>query len=161
MVALHASVERILFNTLSSDSGTPILSIQKTSCITFYYFDGRRVLMIERDLSEPDRIVGELLQPGGYLKLIELGLQVLISLQRRHFEHIKEALPAVLKVLQAISSELNDETQDSYQLNRQLKQFPRESDRTSGASSNTGARVSGCLSDSLLLREVIPLLSAS
>lgn len=31
--------------------------------------------MIERDLTEPDRIVGELLQPGGYLKLIELGLQ--------------------------------------------------------------------------------------
>jgi len=31
--------------------------------------------VIERDLSEPDRIVGELLQPGGYLKLIELGLQ--------------------------------------------------------------------------------------
>lgn len=30
--------------------------------------------VIERDLSEPDRIVGELLQPGGYLKLIELGL---------------------------------------------------------------------------------------
>ncbi|KAG2698882.1 hypothetical protein I3760_07G168400 [Carya illinoinensis] len=37
--------------------------------------DGRKVHMIERDLSEPDRIVGELLQPGGYLKLIELGLQ--------------------------------------------------------------------------------------
>ncbi|CAL5434214.1 unnamed protein product [Camellia sinensis] len=37
--------------------------------------DGRRVHVIERDLSEPDRIVGELLQPGGYLKLIELGLQ--------------------------------------------------------------------------------------
>ena len=31
--------------------------------------------MIERDLNEPDRIVGELLQPGGYLKLIELGLE--------------------------------------------------------------------------------------
>lgn len=31
--------------------------------------------VIERDLSEPDRIVGELLQPGGYLRLIELGLQ--------------------------------------------------------------------------------------
>lgn len=31
--------------------------------------------MIERDLTEPDRIVGELLQPGGYLKLIELGLE--------------------------------------------------------------------------------------
>ena len=31
--------------------------------------------MIERDLTEPDRIVGELLQPGGYLKLMELGLE--------------------------------------------------------------------------------------
>ncbi|XP_026388482.1 squalene monooxygenase-like [Papaver somniferum] len=37
--------------------------------------DGRRVVVIERDLTEPDRIVGELLQPGGYLKLIELDLQ--------------------------------------------------------------------------------------
>ncbi|CAJ2678270.1 unnamed protein product [Trifolium pratense] len=37
--------------------------------------DGRRVHVIERDLSEPDRIVGELLQPGGYLKLLELGLE--------------------------------------------------------------------------------------
>ncbi|KAG9138559.1 hypothetical protein Leryth_012905, partial [Lithospermum erythrorhizon] len=37
--------------------------------------DGRRVRVIERDLSEPNRIVGEYLQPGGYLKLIELGLE--------------------------------------------------------------------------------------
>ncbi|KAG0464889.1 hypothetical protein HPP92_019053 [Vanilla planifolia] len=37
--------------------------------------DGRRVHVIERDLTEPDRIVGELLQPGGYLKLIELGIE--------------------------------------------------------------------------------------
>ncbi|XP_057990396.1 squalene monooxygenase SE1-like [Hevea brasiliensis] len=37
--------------------------------------DGRRVHVIERDLTLPDRIVGELLQPGGYLKLIELGLE--------------------------------------------------------------------------------------
>ncbi|KAA3474065.1 Squalene monooxygenase isoform 4 [Gossypium australe] len=36
---------------------------------------GRRVRVIERDLTEPDRIVGELLQPGGYLKLAELGLE--------------------------------------------------------------------------------------
>ncbi|KAI5082210.1 hypothetical protein GOP47_0001953 [Adiantum capillus-veneris] len=36
--------------------------------------DGRNVFVVERDLSEPDRIVGELLQPGGYLKLVELGL---------------------------------------------------------------------------------------
>ena len=37
--------------------------------------DGRRIHVIERDLSEPDRIVGELLHPGGYLKLIVPGLQ--------------------------------------------------------------------------------------
>lgn len=36
--------------------------------------EGRKVLLLERDLSEPVRIVGELLQPGGYLKLKELGL---------------------------------------------------------------------------------------
>ncbi|CAK0785279.1 hypothetical protein CVIRNUC_008485 [Coccomyxa viridis] len=34
----------------------------------------RRVLLLERDLSQPDRIVGELLQPGGYLMLKRLGL---------------------------------------------------------------------------------------
>ncbi|KAL7752483.1 Squalene epoxidase [Sorochytrium milnesiophthora] len=36
---------------------------------------GRRVLLLERDLAEPDRIVGELLQPGGVLALHELGMQ--------------------------------------------------------------------------------------
>lgn len=37
--------------------------------------DGRRVLLLERDLSEPDRIVGELLQPGGVNALKMLGLE--------------------------------------------------------------------------------------
>lgn len=36
---------------------------------------GRKVLVLERDLSEPDRIVGELLQPGGIEALKRLGLQ--------------------------------------------------------------------------------------
>lgn len=36
---------------------------------------GRKVLLLERDLSEPDRIVGELLQPGGINALKELGLE--------------------------------------------------------------------------------------
>lgn len=36
--------------------------------------NGRRVLLLERDVSQPDRIVGELLQPGGYLMLKRLGL---------------------------------------------------------------------------------------
>ncbi|KAF7691926.1 squalene monooxygenase [Silurus meridionalis] len=37
--------------------------------------DGRKVTVVERDLREPDRIVGELLQPGGYRTLRELGLE--------------------------------------------------------------------------------------
>lgn len=36
--------------------------------------DGRKVTVVERDLTEPDRIVGELLQPGGYRALKKLGL---------------------------------------------------------------------------------------
>ncbi|MEE6463145.1 hypothetical protein FKM82_005800 [Ascaphus truei] len=36
--------------------------------------DGRKVAVIERDLKEPDRIVGELLQPGGFHALKDLGL---------------------------------------------------------------------------------------
>ncbi|GAA5819933.1 hypothetical protein JCM11491_006155 [Sporobolomyces phaffii] len=35
---------------------------------------GRTVLLLERDLSEPDRIVGELLQPGGCLALQKIGI---------------------------------------------------------------------------------------
>ncbi|CEH15084.1 squalene monooxygenase [Ceraceosorus bombacis] len=35
---------------------------------------GRKVLLLERDLTEPDRIVGELLQPGGVRALRLLGL---------------------------------------------------------------------------------------
>ncbi|XP_012664868.1 squalene monooxygenase [Otolemur garnettii] len=36
--------------------------------------DGRKVTLIERDLKEPDRIVGEFLQPGGFQVLQDLGL---------------------------------------------------------------------------------------
>ncbi|KAL1176627.1 hypothetical protein V6Z11_A04G171400 [Gossypium hirsutum] len=37
--------------------------------------DGRRVRAIERDLNAPNRMACESLIPGGYLKLIELGLE--------------------------------------------------------------------------------------
>ncbi|XP_039043865.1 squalene monooxygenase SE2-like isoform X1 [Hibiscus syriacus] len=37
--------------------------------------DERRVRVIERDLNAPERMAGEGLMPGGYLKLIELGLE--------------------------------------------------------------------------------------
>ena len=33
------------------------------------------MLLLERDLTQPDRIVGELLQPGGWMKLKELGME--------------------------------------------------------------------------------------
>ena len=36
--------------------------------------DGRRITVIERDMNKPDRIVGELLQPGGRRALQKLGL---------------------------------------------------------------------------------------
>lgn len=36
---------------------------------------GRSVLLLEKSLKEPDRIVGELLQPGGVAALRELGLE--------------------------------------------------------------------------------------
>ncbi|TPX13131.1 uncharacterized protein E0L32_006557 [Thyridium curvatum] len=36
---------------------------------------GRSVLLLERSMSEPDRIVGELLQPGGVRSLRKLGLE--------------------------------------------------------------------------------------
>jgi squalene monooxygenase len=35
---------------------------------------GRRVVLLERSLREPDRIVGELLQPGGVRALQDLGI---------------------------------------------------------------------------------------
>lgn len=40
---------------------------------------GRSVAVIERDLSEPEKIIGELLQPGGVEKLEELGYENLFE----------------------------------------------------------------------------------
>ena len=36
---------------------------------------GRKVLIIERDITPPDTFRGELLQPGGVKKIQELGLE--------------------------------------------------------------------------------------
>ena len=41
---------------------------------TTFAKQNRKVTVIERSLKEPDRIVGELLQPGGCQALKELGL---------------------------------------------------------------------------------------
>ncbi|KAG4175856.1 hypothetical protein ERO13_A11G211700v2, partial [Gossypium hirsutum] len=56
---------------IQTDTVTVLIYLQ-SYCL---FQDGRRVRVIERDLTEPDRIVGEILQPGGYLKLAELGLE--------------------------------------------------------------------------------------
>ncbi|KAI5474264.1 squalene monooxygenase [Pseudohyphozyma bogoriensis] len=45
------------------------------SCLAYSLAtSGRSVLLLERDLAEPDRIVGELLQPGGCMALRKLGI---------------------------------------------------------------------------------------
>ncbi|XP_063777400.1 squalene monooxygenase [Pseudophryne corroboree] len=49
--------------------------------------DGRKVAVIERDLKEPDRIVGELLQPGGYQALRDLGLGDAVEGLDAHIVH--------------------------------------------------------------------------
>lgn len=69
---------------------------------TFAYeqgLQGRRTLLLERDLSQPDRIVGELLQPGGYLALKRMGLERCVDgIDAQHvqgyclFKNGKEAL---------------------------------------------------------------------
>lgn len=41
---------------------------------------GRSVILLEKSLKEPDRIVGELLQPGGVNALEKLGMRGMISL---------------------------------------------------------------------------------
>ena len=45
-----------------------------SSLATVLARDGRQVTLIERDMKEPDRIIGELLQPGGCEVLSKLGL---------------------------------------------------------------------------------------
>lgn len=45
-----------------------------SAAATTFARQGRRVLLLERSLKEPDRIVGELLQPGGVAALTKLGL---------------------------------------------------------------------------------------
>ncbi|KAF5204764.1 Aberrant root formation protein [Thalictrum thalictroides] len=55
-------------------------------------------------------------EPAYFTPLLGGLSKVFVSLQRRHFEHMKEALPAVLNVLQAVSVELSDENLDSFKV---------------------------------------------
>ncbi|KAM7124017.1 squalene monooxygenase [Ciconia boyciana] len=67
-------------NTTSSPQNDPEIiivgsGVLGSSLATVLSRDGRKVTVIERDLKEPDRIVGELLQPGGFNALRDLGLE--------------------------------------------------------------------------------------
>lgn len=64
-----------------------------------YLQAGRKVLLVERDLKQPDRIIGELLQPGGYLMLKKLGLAHCcegIDAQKVRVQHRGSALSGAL-----------------------------------------------------------------
>ncbi|KAL0011544.1 hypothetical protein SO802_006652 [Lithocarpus litseifolius] len=65
---------------MQGDADCVCLGLIPTSEGSWVTAEGRQVHVIERDLIEPDRIVGDLLQPGDYLKLIELGLVKLFHL---------------------------------------------------------------------------------
>lgn len=62
-----------------SDADTEVIivgsGILGSAMATVLARDGRRVTLIERNMEEPDRIIGELLQPGGCDVLTKLGLQ--------------------------------------------------------------------------------------
>lgn len=88
-VALHLfAVDRLSLRSIFISYGREACALRlQLFCVTIIAFklicclsggslqEGRKVLVLERDLSEPDRIVGELLQPGGFLKLVDLGLE--------------------------------------------------------------------------------------
>ncbi|KAI3786269.1 hypothetical protein L1987_39830 [Smallanthus sonchifolius] len=75
----HKQTSELVQTRLQNDGATDIIIVGAgvAGAALAYSLgkDGRRILVIERDLGLQDRIVGELLQPGGYMKLIELGLE--------------------------------------------------------------------------------------
>ncbi|XP_053571322.1 squalene monooxygenase [Bombina bombina] len=73
--------------------------------------DGRKVAVIERDLKEPDRIVGELLQPGGYKALRDLGLGDAVEGLDAHVVHGYIVHDIESKAEVEISYPLNDDKQ--------------------------------------------------
>jgi squalene monooxygenase len=50
-----------------------------SAAATTFARQGHEVLLLERSLKEPDRIVGELLQPGGVIALEKLGLAAAVE----------------------------------------------------------------------------------
>lgn len=65
-----ASKQRVRYDVLIVGAGVVGCAAAKA-----FAHHGRQVLVLERNLAEPDRIVGELLQPGGVAALKDLGLE--------------------------------------------------------------------------------------
>ena len=75
---MHLQCHHVVPSPASFDSSTEVVvvgaGVLGSAIAAVLARDGRRVTIVERDLAEPDRIVGELLQPGGYRALKKLGL---------------------------------------------------------------------------------------
>lgn len=70
--------KRCLYSFTEEEKNSVIVvgsGIVGSSIATVLARDGRNVILIERDMNEPDRIIGELLQPGGCDVLKTLGLE--------------------------------------------------------------------------------------
>src|SRR5579862_8865585 len=81
-MALHAPAdERDQRRHLHHESDVVIVGAGILGCALAVALgrQGRSVLLLERSLKEPDRIVGELLQPGGVYALERLGLRGTVS----------------------------------------------------------------------------------
>ncbi|XP_069076833.1 squalene monooxygenase isoform X2 [Pleurodeles waltl] len=86
--AMKSKIEKDVYDSTQADTTSPTISpsqhnpdiiivgsgVLGSAFAAVLSRDGRKVTVIERDMKEPDRIVGELLQPGGYHVLKELDL---------------------------------------------------------------------------------------
>ncbi|WVQ80496.1 hypothetical protein IAT38_002601 [Cryptococcus sp. DSM 104549] len=73
--SISGATERVSLHSLQPE--IIIIGAGPAGCALAYALShaGRKIVLIERDLSEPDRIVGELLQPGGVEALVKLGME--------------------------------------------------------------------------------------
>lgn len=69
------SIEKNRINNTTYDICVVGAGVAGAAMAAYLGAHGKRVVIIEKDFSEQDRIVGELLQPGGVEKLRELGLE--------------------------------------------------------------------------------------
>ena len=74
---LNEKIRTTLSNTAPFTYDVCIIGAGVAGCAMAWYLGnkGVKVLVIERDFSEPDKFIGELLQPGGVMMLAEMGME--------------------------------------------------------------------------------------